>query len=88
MSDPKGLKKSRFSPKAFSDLKNLRCETLYIADYEYVHISSFAVLDIKLWLEEFSELDTNHLTKCCHLLAKTLYPTKQTWKVLHIRNQQ
>ena len=26
------------------DSKNLRCETLYIGDYEYVNISSFAVL--------------------------------------------
>ena len=32
------------------DFKNLRCETLYIGDYEYVNISSFAVLGIKLWL--------------------------------------
>ena len=35
----------------------LRCETLYIADYEYVNISNFTVLDIKLWLEEDSSLD-------------------------------
>ena len=39
------------------DSKNLRCETLYIADYEYINITSFAVLDIKLWLEEDSDLD-------------------------------
>ena len=31
-----------------NDSKNLRYETLYIADYEYVNISSFAVLDIEL----------------------------------------
>ena len=34
------------------DSKNLRCENLYIGDYEYANISSFAVLGIKLWLEE------------------------------------
>ena len=39
------------------DSKNLRCETLYTADYEYVNISSFAVLGIKLWLEEDGELN-------------------------------
>ena len=42
------------------DSKNLRCETLYIADYDYVNISSFAVLDIKLGLEEDGDLDTDH----------------------------
>ena len=42
------------------DSNNLRCETLYIADYEYINITSFAVLDIKLWLEKDSDLDTNH----------------------------
>ena len=42
------------------DSKNLRCETLYIADYEYINISSFAVLDIKLLLEQDSDLDTDH----------------------------
>ena len=39
--------------------KSLRCETLYIGDYEYVNISSFAVLGIKLWLEEDSDLNRN-----------------------------
>ena len=34
------------------DSKNLKCETLYIGNYKYVNISSFAVLGIKLWLEE------------------------------------
>ena len=33
---------------------------LYIADYEYVNISSFAVLDIMFWLEEDGELHTDH----------------------------
>ena len=31
-----------------ADSQNLGCGTLYIADYEYVNISSFVVLDIKL----------------------------------------
>ena len=68
--------------------KNLRCETLYVAHHKYVNISSFVVLDIKLWLEEDGKLKTGHTlyslkfiqrlkidTKCCHLLAITLYPT-------------
>ena len=41
------------------DSKNLRCETLYVGDYEFVKIFSFAVLGIKLWLEEDSELNRN-----------------------------
>ena len=43
------------------DSKNLRCETLYIGDYEYVSISSFAVLGVKLWLEEDGDLKNDHL---------------------------
>ena len=39
------------------DYKNLRCESLYIGDYKYVDISSFAVLGIKLWLEEDGNLN-------------------------------
>ena len=66
------------------DSKHLRCETLYIGDYENVNISSFAVLGIKLWLEENGDLSRNDSnsfsrnfkidTKCYHLLAITLYP--------------
>ena len=41
------------------DSKNLRCETLNIGDYEYVNISSSAVLGIKLWLEEDGDLNRN-----------------------------
>ena len=40
-----------------NDSKNLRCETLYIGDYGYVNISSFAVLNVKLWLEEDGDLN-------------------------------
>ena len=42
-----------------NDSKNLRCETMYISDYEHVNISSFAVLGIKLWLEEDGDLNRN-----------------------------
>ena len=52
MSDPKGPKISRFLQKVkgqADDSKNLSCETLYISDYEYVNISTFALSDIKLW---------------------------------------
>ena len=41
------------------DPKNLRRETLYNGDYEYVSISSFSVLGIKLWLEEDGDLNRN-----------------------------
>ena len=59
MSNPNGLKTSKFSPRGTDDSKNLRCETLYIGDYEYVNISSFAVLNIKLSLEEDGDLNRN-----------------------------
>ena len=60
MPNPKGLKKLRFFSQGTDDSRNLRCETLYIEDY-HANISSFAVLEIKLWLEEDSDLDTDHL---------------------------
>ena len=41
------------------DSKNFKCETLYIGDYEYVNIFSFAVLGIKLWMEEDGNLNRN-----------------------------
>ena len=37
-----------------NDSNDLRSGTLYIGDYEYVNISSFAVMGIKLSLEEDS----------------------------------
>ena len=52
-------KKSRFSPKGPTTPKKLRCETLFFGDYEYVNISSFAVLGIKLWQEEDGDLNRN-----------------------------
>ena len=39
--------------------KTLRCETLHIGDDENVNISSFAVLGIKLWLEEDGDSNRN-----------------------------
>ena len=42
------------------DSKNWRCETLYIGNYKYANISSFAVLGIKLWLEEDDDLNRNN----------------------------
>ena len=53
ISNPKGPKISRFLQEVkgqTDDFKNLSCETLYISDYEYVNISTFALSDIKLWL--------------------------------------
>ena len=58
---------------------------MYIGDYQYVNISSFAVLGIKLWLEEDGDLNRNNPlysfrfiqskaqidTKCYHLLTIT-----------------
>ena len=41
------------------DSENLRCETLYIGDYENVNLSSFAVFGIKLWLEEDGDFNRN-----------------------------
>ena len=55
-----GTKKIGVFSQGTNDSKNLRCETLYIADYEYINITSFAVLDIKLWLEKDSDLNTYH----------------------------
>ena len=60
MSNLKGLKKSIFFSRGTDDSNNLRFETLYIATYEYVNISNFAVLDKKFWLEENGDLHTDH----------------------------
>ena len=64
MSNPKGPNKSRFLQKVkeqADDSKNLRCETLYISDYECINVSTFALSDIKLWLEEDGDLKTHPL---------------------------
>ena len=53
------MKKSRFSPNGPKTQKILRCKALYIGHYEYVNISSFAVLGIKLSLEEDGNLNRN-----------------------------
>ena len=60
MWNPMGI--SRFLQKVkrqADDSKNLSCETLYISDYEYVNTSTFALSDIKLWLEEDGDLNTH-----------------------------
>ena len=49
-------KKVRVFTQETDESKKLRCETLYIGDYKYVNISSFAVLGIKLWLKEDGDL--------------------------------
>ena len=50
------VKSQRTKKSRTDDSKTLRCEPLYIGDYEYVSISSFPVLGIKLWLEEDGDL--------------------------------
>ena len=52
-------KKIEVFSQGTDDSKILRWETLYIGDYEYVNISSFAVLGIKLWLEVDGNLNRN-----------------------------
>ena len=85
-------KKVQVFSQGTHDSRNLRRKTLYIGDYENVNISGFVVLGIKIWLEEDGDLTEMILyihsnsfsrkfkidTKCYHLLAITLYPTKQT----------
>ena len=80
-------KKIKVFSQVTDDSKNLKCEALYVGNYEYVNISSFDVLGIKLWLEDDGELNRMILyihsdsfsrklridTKCRHLLVKTLY---------------
>ena len=52
-------KKIEVFSQGTDDSRNLRCETLYFGDYEYVNISSFAALAIKLLLEEDGDLNRN-----------------------------
>ena len=59
MSNPNGLKKIEVFSQGTDDPKNLRSETLYFGDSEYVNISSFAVLGKKLRLEEDGDLNRN-----------------------------
>ena len=49
-----GTKVIEFSSQGTNDSKNMRRGPLYVADYEYVNISSLTVLDIKLWLEKMA----------------------------------
>ena len=58
-----GDKKSRFLQKVqeqADDPKNLRRKTPYIFVYECVNISTFALSDVKLWLEEDGDANTHH----------------------------
>ena len=41
------------------DSKKFRCETQHFGDYEYLNISNFVVLGIKLWLKEDGHLNRN-----------------------------
>ena len=62
MSYPK-RPKIEVSPKVqgqADDSKNLRRETLYISVYECVNISTFAPLNVKLWLEDNGNVKTHH----------------------------
>ena len=52
-------KKIEVFSQGASDSNNLRCETLYIGNYEYVNISSFSALGINLWLKEDGDLNRN-----------------------------
>ena len=54
------IKNAEVFSQGTDDPKNMRCETLYIGGYEYVNISSFAVLGIKLCLEEDGDLNRNN----------------------------
>ena len=55
-----GTKKNDIFSQGTDDAKTFRRETLYTADYEYVNIPSFAVVDIKLWLEEDGHSNRDH----------------------------
>ena len=72
------------------DSKSLRCETLYISDYEYVNISSFAVLGIKLWLEEDGDLNRNdplYSFKFIQSKAQNLYKMLSSFSYDFISNK-
>ena len=49
-------KKIEVFSQGASDSNNLRYETLYIGNHEYVNISSFSALGINLLLEEDGDL--------------------------------
>ena len=59
MSNPK-RQKVVFLSQVTDNSKHLRGETLHIADYKYVNISSLAVLHKKLWLEKDGSLQRDH----------------------------
>ena len=52
-------KKIEVFSQGADDSKHLRCETLFVSDYKYVNIFSFAVLGMKLWVGEDGDLNRN-----------------------------
>ena len=96
-----GTEETKLFSQGTDDSQNLRHETLAAADYDYVDISSFTVLDIKfrmrkkmiIYTQITFEIQSNSFIRRLKTytnvyLAITSYPTQQTWKFLHIRNQQ
>ena len=57
MSNSKGPKNRGFSKR----FRNKLATPNYISVYECVNISTFALLDVKLWLEEDRNVNTHHL---------------------------
>ena len=58
MSTNMGLKKSRFPAKGLMTPKILRCEILYVADYEYIYTHCQLCCVIYQYLA--SDLNTDH----------------------------
>ena len=69
-SNHNGLNNWGFSPKGPVTPK---IRALYIGDYEYVNISSFAVLGVKLWLEENGDLKNDPLYSFKFIQSKAQY---------------
>ena len=72
---------------------NLKYESLVIADYNCVQISSSNVLRIKLWLKEDSNLHTNHFdihskSFIGRLTGKTLKKVGHFWPYLHMQHNK
>ena len=59
--ESQGTEQVKLFSQGTSDAQNLRYETLAAANYEYVKISSFAMLDMKFWMNEDDDLHTNHI---------------------------
>ena len=84
---PRDEKNRSFLPKDWRLPNFWMWNSVYFTNHKYVNISSFAVLNIKLWLEEDVYSNTDHPlyslkfiqsrlkidTQCCRLLAIILY---------------